>query len=90
MQKLECIHGILTPHTSLYVARSIPPVFLHMGVRVALLTVTTMCNFERGGATKLITESSRNNGAKNCLDLYQVQKHPSMIMLIVFRWLWRL
>ena len=32
--------GILTPRASLYVARSILPVFSSMGVRVALLTVT--------------------------------------------------
>ena len=50
--------GILTPHASLYVARSILPVFSSMGVRVALLTVTTTCNFERGGATKLIIGGS--------------------------------
>jgi len=56
--ELECIHGILTLHASPYVARSILPVILLMGVRVALLTVTTMCNFERGGATKLIIGSS--------------------------------
>ena len=40
--QLECIHGILTPRAS-------PS---RMGVRVASLIVTTMCNFERGGATK--------------------------------------
>jgi len=56
--KLECIHGILTLCASPYVARLIPPVFSRMGVRVALLTVTTTCNFERGGATKLIIGSS--------------------------------
>ena len=52
--KLECVHGILTPRASPYVARSIPPVFSRMGVRVALLTVTTTCDFERGEAMKLI------------------------------------
>jgi len=88
MQKqLECIHGIHTPRTSPYVARSIPPVVLRMGIRVALLTVTTMCDFERGGATKPIIGSSWNSSVKNHLDLYQVQKRPSMIMLIVFHWL---
>ena len=86
-QQLECIHGILTLHASLYVARSIPPVFSCMGVWVSLLTVTTTCDFERGGATKPIIGSSWNNGVKNRLDLYQVQKRPYMIMLIVFRWL---
>jgi len=62
-------------------------VFSCMDVRVALrlLTVTNTCDFERGGATKPIIGSSRNNGVKNRLDLYQVQKLPSMIMLIVFR-----
>ena len=50
----EYIHGPPTPYATSYVARSIPPVFSHMGVRVALLTVTTMCNFERGGAMKPI------------------------------------
>ena len=59
-------------------------------VRVLLLTATTTCEFERGGATKPIIGSSWNNGVKNRLDLYQVQKRPSMIMLIVFRWLLRL
>ena len=38
LQKLECIHGILTPRASPYIARSISPVFSRMGVRVALLT----------------------------------------------------
>ena len=52
--ELECIHGILTPCASPYVTRSIPPVFSHMGVWVALLTVTTTCDYERGGATKPI------------------------------------
>jgi len=52
--ELECIHGILAPRVSPYVARSILPVFSLMGVRVALLTVTTTCDFERGGATKPI------------------------------------
>ena len=56
--KLKCIHGILTLRASPYVARSIPPVFSRMGVRVALLTVTTTCAFERGGATKTIIGSS--------------------------------
>ena len=41
--RLECIHGILTPR-----ARSIPPAFSRMGVRVALLTVTTTCDFGKG------------------------------------------
>ena len=58
LSKLECIHGIPTPHASPYVARSIPPVFSHMGVQVALLTVTTNCDFKRGGATTLIIGSS--------------------------------
>ena len=49
-----------------------------------LLTITTMCDFERGGAMKPIIGSSWNNGVKNCLDLYQVQKRPNLIMLIVF------
>ena len=52
---------------------------------VVLLTVTTSCDFERGGATKPIIGSSWSNGIKNRLDLHQVQKRPSMIMLIVFR-----
>ena len=84
------IHGILYPARLSILARSILPVFSHMGVRVALLTVTTMCNFERGGATKPMIGSSWNNGVKNCLGLYQVHKRPSMITLIVFCWLWRL
>ena len=50
--------GIPTPRASPYVARSIPPVFSCMGVQVASLTVTTMCDFERGGATKQIIGSS--------------------------------
>ena len=87
---VECIHGIFTLHACWYVARPIPPVFLRMGVRVALLTVTTTCDFERGGATKLIIGSTWNNGVKNRLDLYQVQKHSNLIMLIVFHWLWHL
>ena len=37
---LECIHGIPIPRASSCVARSIPPVFSRMGVRVALLTVS--------------------------------------------------
>ena len=56
--RLECIQGIITPRVSPYVARSIPPVFLRMGVRVALQTVTTTCDFKRGGATKPIIGSS--------------------------------
>jgi len=80
----------LTLCTSPYVARSIPPVFSRKGVQVGLLTVTTMCDLERHGVTKPTIESSWNNGVKNRLDLHQVQKRPSMIMLIVFRWLWRL
>jgi len=44
---------ILTSRASPYFARSIPPVFSRMGVRVALLTaIPTKCDFERGGATK--------------------------------------
>jgi len=81
---LECIHGIPTPHASLYVARSILPVFLRMGVWVFVAAITTTCGFERGGATKPIIGSSWNNGVKNCLDLYQVQKRPNLILLIVF------
>jgi len=79
--KLECIHGILTPRTSSYVARSILPVFLCMWVLVALLTVTTTCNFQRvpGGAIKPIIGSSWNNSVKNSLDLYLVQKCPNLI-----------
>ena len=51
--KLECIHGILTMHTSSYIARPIPPVFMCSYVStVALLTVTTTCDFERGGTMK--------------------------------------
>ena len=84
--QLECIHGMLTLRASLYIARSIPPVFSRMRVQVAFLTVTTTCDFERGGAMKPIIWSSWNNSVKNCLDLYQVQKRPSMIVLIVFRW----
>ena len=87
-QQLECIHGILTPHTSSYVARLIPPVFSRMGVWVSLLTITPTCDFKRGGATKPIIGSSWNNGVKNRLDLYQVQKRPYMIMLTVFCGLW--
>jgi len=37
---------------------------------------------------KPIIGSSLNNGIKNCLYLYQLQKHPNLIMLIVFHWLW--
>ena len=88
--KLKCIHGILTPRVSPYVARSILPVFSCTGVQVALLTITTMCDSERGGAAKPIIGSSWNNGVKNHLGLYQVQKCPSMIMLSVFRWQWHL
>ena len=75
--KLECIHGI--PHVPLH---TLPDRF-H-------LYVATMRDFERGGAMKLIIGSSWNNGVNNHLDLYQVQKRPSMIMLIVFGWLWHL
>ena len=49
--------------------------------------LTTMCNFERGEATKPIIGSSWNNGVKNWLDLHQAQKRPNLIMLIVFRWI---
>ena len=63
-------------------------IFAYMyGIRVALLTVTTTCDFERGGARKPIIGSSWNNGARNRLNMYQVQKRPSIIMLIVFPWL---
>ena len=41
-----------------YVARSISPVFSRMGIRVVLLTITTACDFERGGATNPIIGSS--------------------------------
>ena len=81
---LECIHGILTPCASSYVARLILPVFSHMGVWVALLTLNYHMQFERGGVTKPIIGSSWNNNVKNCLDSYQVQKRPNLIMLIVF------
>ena len=52
------------PRASLctYVARSIPHVCT--GVRVALLIVTTTCDFKRGGATKPIIGSSWNNAVK--------------------------
>ena len=56
IQKLQCIHGILTP-----------------------------CDFERGGATKLIIGSSRSYNVKNRLNLYQVQNVLVVIVLIVFR-----
>ena len=71
--KLECIHGILIPCAS-----SLLPDRLHIRLYFCvfeLLTITkshaiTMCDLERGGATKLIIGSSWNNGVKNCLDLY--------------------
>jgi len=86
--KLECIHGILTLCALCYkyIARSIMRMtaFLH----IELLTITrscanTTCDFKRcGGAMK---PTIRSNGIKNHLDLYQEQKHPNLIMLIVFR-----
>jgi len=57
---LECIHGILTRSP----LRTLPDRFcLYFYVsEYALLTVTTTCDFERGGATKPIIGSSWNNG----------------------------
>ena len=51
---------------------------------VDLLTVNTMCDFERGGAKKSIIGSSWNNGEKSRLDLCQVHKRSNMIPLVVF------
>ena len=88
-KELECIHGILT----LRAFSSLPDrlcVCLYFHVFVSLtITANTTCDFERGGAMKLIG-SSWNNGTRNCLDLYQIQKRPNLIMLSVFHWLWHL
>jgi len=51
---------------------------------VDLLIVYTTCDFERGGAKKLIIGSSWNNSKKNHLDLCQVQKCSNMIPLVWF------
>jgi len=42
-----------------------------------MLTITTTCDFERGGAKKPTTRRA-------VLDLYQVQKCSNVILLIVF------
>lgn len=43
-----------------------------------------MCDFELGGAMKLLIGSSLKNSVNNRLDLYKVQNRPNLIMLIVF------
>jgi len=55
---------------------------------IELLSVTTMCDFERGGAKKPILGSSWNNSEKNCLDLYQIQKRSNVILLMVLCWVY--
>jgi len=86
--KLECIHEIFTPHTSLLYMNTHQslrtPVFSWIWVADCIKqghVLTTTCDFKWGGAKKPIAPITVK---KNCLDLqlYQAQKYP----LIVFHW----
>ena len=67
--QLECIHGILTPRASSYVARSIPPVLSRIFMSTSYVADRNYhVQFRKGWS----------NGVKNRLDLYQVQKRPTL------------
>ena len=85
MECLPCALCVMNtlPNTPDWLIPGMP--VIHMRV-VDLLTVNTTCNFERGGAKKLIIGSSWNNGEKNRFDLCQVRKCSNMILLVVFHW----